>query len=152
VALPAALPFSRAGCRRFLELSPPPILAVAIEQPLAGRGVVAASLRRGRGELEVLGEALAALYAGGHAIDWRKIYPSRRPCAPLPTYPWQRERYWIAAPAGGAQGAQGVAIASVETARAPALAGRRLLGPGEEAHFVDPRPLAAHPYLQDHRI
>jgi acyl transferase domain-containing protein/acyl carrier protein len=146
----------RAGCRHFLEISPHPILAVAIEQAAPERRVIAASLRRGRGEREALGEALAALYASGAPVDWTRIYRSAQPHVLLPTYPWQRERYWARdeARAGGARGTGRGPLApvDVDASSAPSLAGRRLASPGDELHVVDRAPIAGHPYLEDHRI
>jgi acyl transferase domain-containing protein len=40
--------------------------------------------------------ALGSLWAAGKAIDWPVFYEGeRRSRVPLPTYPFQRERYWI---------------------------------------------------------
>ncbi len=53
-------------------------------------------------------EALAYLYAAGHAIDWAALYPKGGHCVSLPPYAWQRETVWLevpdanAAPTGGA--------------------------------------------------
>jgi len=140
----------RAGYRAFLEISPHPIVAVAIEQTVGPR-VIGGSLRRGRGELASLGESLALLYASGTPVDWHQIYRSAQPCVPLPTYPWQRERYWTHGDGRPAErpGAR-LALAAAEPARS--WAGQRLHSPGEEAHYVDRVALADHPYLEDHRI
>jgi acyl transferase domain-containing protein/acyl carrier protein len=146
-----------AGCRRFLEISPHPILAVAVEQTVPERRVIAGSLRRGRGEQEALGEALAALYASGAPVDWARIYRSAQPYVLLPTYPWQRERYWARGEPidFGPQRSQDrnhLAPIEVDASSAPSLAGQRLQSPGDEVHFVDRSPIAGHPYLEDHRI
>jgi len=140
----------RAGYRAFLEISPHPIVAVAIEQTVGPR-VIAGSLRRGRGDLEALGESLALLYASGTPVDWHQIYRSAQPCVPLPTYPWQRERYWTH---GGGQpaGMSGALLALAAAEPARSWAGQRLHSPGEEAHYIDHVTLADHPYLEDHRI
>jgi acyl transferase domain-containing protein len=42
--------------------------------------------------------AAAELYARGYPLDWRAIVPAGK-VVPLPRYPWQRERYWIASSA-----------------------------------------------------
>ncbi|WP_168211339.1 type I polyketide synthase [Actinosynnema sp. ALI-1.44] len=75
----------------FLELSPHPILLPAIEDE---GGVALPSLRREHGERRVLLESLGALYVLGASVDWSALYPAGRTTA-LPTYAWQRERYWI---------------------------------------------------------
>ncbi|WP_175576262.1 hypothetical protein, partial [Novacetimonas hansenii] len=39
--------------------------------------------------------ALGARYARGGRVEWRGLFPQGwRPVA-LPTYPWQRQRYWV---------------------------------------------------------
>ncbi len=79
----------------FLEVSPHPVLLPAIE-----RGVGISSLRRGADERSTLLESLGALYAEGRPIAFERLYPAGSRCAVLPTYPWQRERFWsVGAPA-----------------------------------------------------
>ncbi|MDC0708567.1 SDR family NAD(P)-dependent oxidoreductase [Stigmatella sp. ncwal1] len=136
----------RTGCGRFLEISPHPILAMAIEQTLGERRVIAASLRRGQPELGALSESLAMLHASGHPVDWSKIFRSAQPSVLLPTYPWQRERYWEAARSSGST------HVDVDASGVSALAGQQVLSPGDEVHFVDRFQLAEYPYLEDHRI
>ncbi|WP_437669739.1 SDR family NAD(P)-dependent oxidoreductase [Sorangium sp. So ce131] len=45
--------------------------------------------------------ALGARYEQGHALDWERIFPARGRRVPLPSYPWQRQR-WVE-PRGGAR-------------------------------------------------
>ena len=55
------------------------------------------SLREGRDDWEQLLNSLAALYMQGAAINWAAFdqdYSRQR--VPLPTYPFQRQRYWLA--------------------------------------------------------
>jgi len=40
-------------------------------------------------------EQVASAYARGDEVDWNVLYPSRGQCVSLPTYPWQRQRFWI---------------------------------------------------------
>lgn len=52
-------------------------------------------------DLEVLLGALGRLWVSGVAIDWEAFYAmERRGRVPLPTYPFERRRYWVEAPAG----------------------------------------------------
>ncbi|AUX44867.1 uncharacterized protein SOCE26_063370 [Sorangium cellulosum] len=46
-------------------------------------------------------DALGARYVQGDTIDWERIFPAQGRRVPLPSYPWQRQRCWVA-PAGGA--------------------------------------------------
>jgi acyl transferase domain-containing protein/glutamate-1-semialdehyde aminotransferase len=64
-------------------------------------------------------ETLAQLWVRGVDADWRAIHDAeRRTRVPLPTYPFERERYWIdAVPAAVSQRSQ------ADLAEAPQLAG-----------------------------
>ncbi|WP_437996726.1 SDR family NAD(P)-dependent oxidoreductase [Sorangium sp. So ce185] len=86
------------GPALFLEMSPHPILAPAIEEGLRAKapgGAALPSMRRERDEKRCLLEALGALYARGYPVDWARQHPSGGRCVSLPAYPFQRERYWI---------------------------------------------------------
>ncbi|MEV4750087.1 type I polyketide synthase [Streptosporangium sp. NPDC049248] len=86
-----------AGFDTFTEFSPNPLLARAIQQNLrhAGEdGVVVTVLARDTPGRTALLEAAAELYVKGRTIDFPRMQPDRGPHIPLPSYPWQRERYW----------------------------------------------------------
>ena len=38
--------------------------------------------------------SLGTLHVLGHPVAWDGVYPGSRHFVRLPTYPWQRERYW----------------------------------------------------------
>ena len=87
------------GIDAFVEISPHPMLLPAVEQNAPAQRVRARagrspSLRREEGERAALLESLGALYARGHPVAWERVLAPGRPRA-LPTYPWQRERYWL---------------------------------------------------------
>lgn len=88
----------------FLEVHPHIILARSIQEGLgyAGReGAVFPSLKYGEeGRLMMLG-TLGGLYTQGYPVNWSKLYPTRGRVVGLPSYPWQRERYWVDIPEGG---------------------------------------------------
>ncbi|WP_406403276.1 type I polyketide synthase [Streptomyces uncialis] len=91
------------GFRFFVEPSAHPVLAVAVGESVEAAGVEAAvlgTLRRGEGGLERLLLALGDAYAQGAPVDWEHLYAgtgARR--VELPTYAFQRRRYWLTAPA-----------------------------------------------------
>jgi len=61
-----------------------------------GEQLWAVTLRKGRGEWEQVLESLGRLYERGAEIDWEGFdrgYGRRR--VALPTYPFQRQRYWV---------------------------------------------------------
>jgi surfactin synthase thioesterase subunit/malonyl CoA-acyl carrier protein transacylase/acyl carrier protein len=82
----------------FIELSPHPVLAMNISQCLQASsrpGVVLPSLRRQEAEKFVMLRSLGSLYTLGYPIKWNKFYHKGGRCVSLPSYPWQRERYWV---------------------------------------------------------
>ncbi len=52
-----------------------------------------------RSDLACMLQALGQLWLGGIALDWPRLYPRDRPRrVALPTYPFERQRYWINPP------------------------------------------------------
>lgn len=85
----------------FLECSPQPILLPAIEETadLASHRITAiGSLKRTLSAKEAIGEAVSRLYAAGHEPNWQALYPEGK-VVRLPTYPFERKRYWLSAQA-----------------------------------------------------
>jgi acyl transferase domain-containing protein/acyl carrier protein len=81
----------------FLELGPHPVLAGSINESMTRRGIhggAIASLRRGQQEALTMAQAVGSLYTSGCSIDWNGLHPEPRRHVRLPTYPWQREKYW----------------------------------------------------------
>jgi acyl transferase domain-containing protein/acyl carrier protein len=86
------------GFDGFLEISPQSLLGGPIRQVLAHQGaeaVVLGSSNRGEQGNHTLMTSLAALYMAGRDVNWAAVFPARGQCVSLPTYPWQRERYWL---------------------------------------------------------
>ncbi|MCB0171114.1 MAG: type I polyketide synthase [Anaerolineae bacterium] len=86
----------------FIELSPHPVLLAAIEEnaaELQKPNYNLASLKRDQPELATLLNELGSLYKRGYAVEWNKLYPTGGQVVSLPTYPWQRELFWIEASA-----------------------------------------------------
>jgi acyl transferase domain-containing protein len=93
-------------CDAVVEIGPAPVLT-ALGQDCLGRESTTwcASLRRGRDDWEQLLDCVMALHMGGVRIDWAGFdagYARRK--LDLPTYPFQRERYWFSASADAASG------------------------------------------------
>ncbi|UED88771.1 SDR family NAD(P)-dependent oxidoreductase [Streptomyces profundus] len=80
------------GVSRFLEVGPDAVLT-----SMAGENATAAAtLRRDRSEAESLFTGVARLFTTGVNVDWSAVFEgtgARR--VPLPTYPFQRQRYWL---------------------------------------------------------
>jgi microcystin synthetase protein McyG len=83
-----------------LEIGPDPVLLGMAKPSLAHSSVACcASLRRGKDAWTSLYEAVRQFYLLGAPIQWSGIYEDRsvRKLA-LPTYPFQRQRYWVTTP------------------------------------------------------
>jgi acyl transferase domain-containing protein len=97
------------GVTAYCEIGPGGVLTALVRDCLpearqAGAALVAA-LRADRPEPAAVDEAVARLHVAGAPIDWPAAFPGAG-TVPLPTYPFQRRRYWIApATPGGAAGA-----------------------------------------------
>ncbi|MFF2044449.1 type I polyketide synthase [Kitasatospora sp. NPDC058170] len=90
------------GVRTFVELGPDAVLAPLAEEAPAGTAVRApavalAAVRRGRAEASSLLAAVAGLQVRGVEVDWAPLLGSAGPRArvELPTYAFQRRRYWL---------------------------------------------------------
>ncbi|MGE0605775.1 MAG: SDR family NAD(P)-dependent oxidoreductase [Pirellulales bacterium] len=86
-----------AGIELFVEIGPSPTLSGMARrcQPDV-QSLWLPSLRKGRSCWQQMLDTLAALYAAGADVDWSGVdrdYPRRK--VSLPTYPFQRERYWL---------------------------------------------------------
>ncbi|WP_461012448.1 type I polyketide synthase [Streptomyces capparidis] len=90
------------GHRVFIEVSPHPVLVPGLRELLdtaeepAGGGVVVGSLRRDQGGLDRFLTSLSEAHVRGAAVDWPAVLadPPHTP-VDLPTYAFQRERYWL---------------------------------------------------------
>ncbi|MFD8387165.1 type I polyketide synthase [Streptomyces sp. NPDC059679] len=89
----------------FVEVSAHPVLVPAIEETVdevsSGSVAVTGTLRREESGPRRVLEALGRLYAHGVAVDWPAVVgrSAGRPTE-LPTYAFQRERFWLADGAG----------------------------------------------------
>src|SRR5690606_11399002 len=105
------------------------------------------SLRPGQPDWRQLLESLGTLYVRGAPVDWTGFdRPFHRRRIPLPTYPFQRRRYWMdipVKPPAALPAAQG----------GHPLLGVRLDLPGtQEIRFTARISLDTLPYLRDHRV
>jgi acyl transferase domain-containing protein len=122
-----------AGRRVFVEVSPHPVLLPAISERVeeSGGGVLVATLRREEGGFGRFHASLAEVYAAGVAVDWPAALAAaglRGRRVDLPTYAFQRQRYWLGS------GAVEYAPAGLETEPrgGPATLPSRLAGLAEE--------------------
>ncbi|WP_452750562.1 beta-ketoacyl synthase N-terminal-like domain-containing protein, partial [Streptomyces celluloflavus] len=98
------------GHGTYIEVSPHPVLTTAIADSLEERSPVAVgTLRREDGGAERLLTSFAEAHTGGVVVDWAAVLGGSGVTIDLPTYAFQRRRFWPEAlsskPVGAAAGA-----------------------------------------------
>ncbi|WP_399345316.1 SDR family NAD(P)-dependent oxidoreductase [Umezawaea sp. Da 62-37] len=140
------------GHRTFVECSPHPLLVPAVLDTAedAGEDVVAVgSLRRDDGGADRMTRSLAEAHVRGVPVDWTPVFAgttARR--IPLPTYAFQRERYWLG-PA--LTGPADLAAAGLESSPHPLLGALVDLADGGTV-LTGVLSLATSPWLADHAL
>nr|WP_018680913.1 type I polyketide synthase [Actinokineospora enzanensis] len=95
-----------AGYRALIEISPHPVVTAPIRETIEAAGVAASitpTLRRAEGGPHRFRLSLAAVWAQGTSVDWDTHVTAAPHMPDLPTYPFQRQHYWLtpqAAPDG----------------------------------------------------
>ena len=140
------------GYEIFVEIGPKPTLSAIGQQCLdGGHQVWLPSLRPGQSDWQQLLQSLAALYVRGVPVDWRgfdRDYARRR--VNLPTYPFERERYWI--PGAEAQGRKIAWGAKRERSPHPLLGDQLHLAAAREIRFQSQISREFPEFLRDHRV
>ncbi|MFD8286412.1 type I polyketide synthase, partial [Streptomyces solisilvae] len=88
------------GFHAFIEVSPHPVLTPGLQEIVDDAGhdaLVVGTLRREEGGWDRFLRALGQAHVRGLDVDWTGTLPGGRPVE-LPTYPFQRDRYWLNAP------------------------------------------------------
>ncbi|MFC5219083.1 type I polyketide synthase, partial [Streptomyces coerulescens] len=132
------------GVARFLELGPDPVLSAHVDTSPA-----ACLLRRDRDERETALTALAELFVRGTPVDWAAVFAGTGAReVPLPTYAFQRRRYWLEAPRTGADAA-GLGLRPV---RHPLLGAAVSVADSDTLLLTARLSLADQPWLADHVV
>ncbi|MFC9994078.1 SDR family NAD(P)-dependent oxidoreductase [Nocardia sp. NPDC127526] len=135
------------GVRRFVEVGPDAVLAamtrgVLAENPeIESASSVAAASRRSADEIEQFATSLAQVHVAGARVDWGTWFTGRAARrVPLPTYAFQRRRFWLA----------GASDASPSSADHPILTGVVGLAASDEWLLTGRFSLRTHPWIADH--
>ncbi|WP_186763363.1 type I polyketide synthase [Lentzea tibetensis] len=131
------------GFGLFVEMSPHPLLVPDLRDDVVGVG----SLRRGEGGLERFALSLGEAHAHGVAVDWSSLTAGARR-VDLPTYPFQRQRFWLDAPAVAGD----VAAAGLEDVGHPLLAACTSLPGTDSMLFTGSVSSRTVPWLVDHAV
>jgi acyl transferase domain-containing protein/acyl carrier protein len=158
------------GYEVFVEIGPKPILLGMGRQCLnQNQRLWLPSLRPNQDDWQVMLESLAQLYLKGSAIDWRCFdAPYHHQRQQLPTYPFERHRYWVdvskklsiqnlSIPSwkvgkNGTQYITDCANLKSQNQYHPLLGQRLQLAATEEIHFESQINKFSPVFLQDHRI
>ncbi|MEU7085787.1 type I polyketide synthase [Streptomyces achromogenes] len=130
-----------AGARHFAEVGPGGALTAAAGECLPEGTPVVPLLRKDREETDALLTGLAALHAHGTDVDWTGLLP-HRDGSDLPTYAFQRTRYWMTGDPAPARPADAHPLlgTAVELAGADGLL------------YTGHLSLAEQPWLAGHRV
>jgi acyl transferase domain-containing protein len=93
------------GIRTFLELGPHGVLSALAHETIQTQETnepgadFIPTLRKSRNEVDTLLTALAALHVRGVPVDWKTFFAPHAPKrVDLPTYAFQRQRFWLEVP------------------------------------------------------
>ncbi|MGW2324069.1 SDR family NAD(P)-dependent oxidoreductase, partial [Streptomyces sp. NPDC001155] len=142
------------GVRNWLELGPDSTLT-ALAQAEAGvepaeQALFVPSLRKDRDELVALLNAVAALYARGTELCWPAVFAGTGGGrVDLPTYAFQRQRFWPGAPSATAGDAAGLGLTAFGH---PLLGAEVTLAEGGGALLTGRLSLRTQPWLRDHAV
>ncbi|MBB4903753.1 type I polyketide synthase, partial [Streptomyces griseomycini] len=137
------------GVTHFLELGPDAVLTAMGRDCVDEGALLVPTSRANRGEGATLTSAVAALHVRGVALDWRAAFAGRGARRiDLPTYPFQRTRFWLDAGAYVTD----VTSAGLRAADHPLLGAAVTLAAEEGALLTGRLSLATHPWLADHTV
>ena len=164
----------REGYRTFVEISPHPVLTVGVQETIdqalegeqgdldgvqgaeraraldRGEAAVLGSLRRGEGGPARFLRSLGEAWVRGVAVDWDTVFHgSAARAIRLPTYAFQRRRYWLQA---AERGVGDLAAAGQRPADHPLLGAAVALAEGGGRLFTGRLSLQTHPWLADHAV
>ncbi|MBX9363034.1 type I polyketide synthase [Streptomyces sp. WAC04114] len=137
--------------RTFIELGPDGTLSAVTRQCLGDEhdALVVPLLRRDRPEPHSLTTAIAELHVRGVSADWEAFFAglgARR--VDLPTYAFQRQRYWLDEPDAPGD----VSSVGLTAADHPLLGAVTSLAAGDTAVFTGRLSRPTHPWLADHVV
>jgi acyl transferase domain-containing protein/NADPH:quinone reductase-like Zn-dependent oxidoreductase/acyl carrier protein len=140
-----------AGVTNFLELGPDGVLGAMALTVLDGDddALVSATQRRDRDGAESFVRFLGEAHVAGVEVDWEAFFSGTGArLVDLPTYPFDHQRFWLEARAGGGD-ARALGLTRTEH---PLLGGATRLA-GEDRLLLTGRiSTGSHPWLADHAV
>ncbi|WP_369830240.1 SDR family NAD(P)-dependent oxidoreductase [Mycobacterium sp. E1747] len=139
------------GAGAFVEVGPGAALTAAVERSLAGEPAVAAvSMAKDRPEIDSLLLAAGQLFVSGAEVDWAAAFAGLTAHrVDLPTYAFQRRRFWLSSQEVGGGDPAGLGLTGAEHALLGAVVER----PDSGGVVLTGRlSTAAQPWLADHAV
>ncbi|MEU5733322.1 SDR family NAD(P)-dependent oxidoreductase, partial [Streptomyces antimycoticus] len=144
------------GVSRFVEVGPDGVLTAMARDCVADQPegttepVLVPVLRKDRPETRALTTALAELHVGGVGVDWERVFAGRGArTVELPTYAFQRERYWLEALSSFASDVTAVGLVPPTH---PLLGAAVELPDADGFLFTGRLSPQTHPWLVDHMV
>ncbi len=143
------------GKRAFIDAGTHPVLTMPTQQTIEEaledprKAIVVGSLRRGEGGPRRFLKSAAEAWTHGVGVDWRTLFAgsdARR--IELPTYAFQRERYWLTS----GPGVGDAASIGQSAADHPLLGAAAALADDRGWMFSARLSLESYPWLKDHAI
>ncbi|MFF4567450.1 type I polyketide synthase [Streptomyces sp. NPDC001435] len=137
------------GVTTFVEIGPGGVLSALAQGCFDdGTDIVAVPvLRADRPEPYAITAAIGQLYTHGISPDWQALFPGARR-VDLPTYAFQRERYWLDVP----QASGDVRAAGLGAADHPLLGAAIATADSDGVLLTGLLSLETHPWLADHAV
>ncbi|MET0132373.1 MAG: SDR family NAD(P)-dependent oxidoreductase [Kibdelosporangium sp.] len=127
----------------FIEVSAHPVLAMAVQDILGDSGAAVGTLRRDDGGMDRVLASLAEAFVHGVPVEWERAFTNAKRVE-LPTYAFQRERYWLTAK-------KGTSSSGMSAVEHPLLTGKLVL-PDGNLLMTGRVSLQTHPWLADHAV
>jgi acyl transferase domain-containing protein/NADPH:quinone reductase-like Zn-dependent oxidoreductase/acyl carrier protein len=140
------------GYRTFIESSPHPVLTVGLQESLEDYGddhSVVGTLRRNEGGMRRFLLSAADAHVHGKSPNWASMFNNTGAIrVDLPTYAFQRKRYWMEARPGFTDASS----LGVTAAEHPLLGAIVAQADSDEMILTGRLSLASHPWLADHKV
>lgn len=141
------------GAAVLVEMSPHPVMMQSLDEiveTVDGSAVATVfSLRRDAAGFQRLVTAVGEAFVRGVEVDWSPVTGHRGGArVDLPTYAFQRERYWLDAP----ERRPDVSVAGIDWIGHPILAGAVDVAGDDGVLFTGQLSAESHPWLMEHSV